>query len=140
MAENKLQPLDVPVEEVLAALPDRKRHDAETLIDLMAEVSGEPVEVWTHGIIGFGRFRYRYASGHGGVTGKIGFAPRKANLVVYFNDGLEGRDEQLARLGKHRAGKGCLYITKLADVDLDVLREMVAESWAEVHDIDEYIR
>lgn len=81
-------------------------------------------------IIGFGRYRYTYDSGHSGEMCKIGFSPRKAQLVLYGMAGFEGREALLARLGKHKTGKGCLYINKLADVDLGVLREIAQQGWA----------
>ena len=81
-------------------------------------------------MVGFGRFRYRYESGHEGETFFVGFSPRKTNLALYLT--LKGPDytEQLARLGKHRTGASCLYINKLADVDLQLLETLVAQSWA----------
>lgn len=126
-SENKLKLTDMPIAEFLEGVPNaRRRADAETLIELLEEVTSEKAEVWTYGIVGFGQHHYRHASGREGDTGTIGFAPRKANLVLYGFSTAPGAEELLARLGKHRAGASCIYINKLADVDLDVLRQLAA--------------
>jgi hypothetical protein len=131
MAENKLQPTDEPIETFIAGVPDEtRRADARALVEMMERLSGYPAVVWGYGIVGFGEYRYRYDSGHGGRAGRIGFSPRAKELVVYLNDGYAKRGEQLARLGKHRIGKSCLYIKKLADVDRAVLEEMITDSLA----------
>jgi hypothetical protein len=93
----------------------------------MARLSGEPARMWGPSIIGFGRYRYRYDSGREGEMCRIGFSPRKAELVFYLG-GLE--DADLAALGPHRRGKGCLYIKRLAGVDMDVLEALIAQSLA----------
>ena len=95
----------------------------------MRRVTGEPAKMWGPSIIGFGQYHYRYDSGHEGDMCLIGFSPRKANLVLYVLPGFEGQADMLARLGKHKHGKGCLYINKLADVDLAVLEELAAASF-----------
>lgn len=122
---NKLQPTDMPIGEFLASVENaRRRADAEALVELLREVTGDEATVWTYGIVGFGQHHYRHASGREGDTGTIGFAPRKANLVLYgFNSAPESA-ELLARLGKHRLGAACVYVNKLADVDMQVLREL----------------
>jgi hypothetical protein len=135
MAENKLQPTDQPVDAFIASVPDEtRRADARTLVEMMERLSGYPAVVWGYGIVGFGEYRYRYDSGREGRAGRIGFAPRAKELVVYMNDGYAKRGEQLARLGKHRIGKSCLYIKKLADVDRAVLEEMMRDSLAYMRD------
>ncbi len=121
----KLVPTDQPVEAFLAGIENpRRRADAEELVRLLREVTGEEPVVWTYGIVGFGDLHYRYASGREGDTMRIGFAPRKANIVLYGFSGAPGSEELLARLGKHRRGAGCVYLNKLADVDGAVLREL----------------
>jgi Domain of unknown function (DU1801) len=131
--EAKTQPTKASVQDFMAAVePPVRQADGETLLALMQAVTGQPPKLWGPSIIGFGEYTYRYDSGHSGVMCRIGFSPRKANLVVYLLDGYAGREEQLARLGKHKIGKSCLYITKLADVDQGVLREMIVSSWAEM--------
>ena len=94
----------------------------------MSEITGEPAEMWGGSIIGFGSYHYVYESGREGDWFLTGFAPRKQSLTLYIMPGFEHYDDLLARLGKHKIGRSCLYINKLADVDMDVLRELVAES------------
>jgi Domain of unknown function (DU1801) len=124
------RPTDADVEEFLDAVPDeQQRADARTLCALMSEITGEPPVLWGPSIVGFGSYRYRYESGHEGTSSLAGFAPRKGNLVVYLVGGFEDRHRKLlAKLGAHKAGKGCLYVKRLADVDLDVLRELIERS------------
>lgn len=124
-AELKLVPTGTPVEEFVAGVENpRRRGDAEELVRLLREVTGEEPVVWTYGIVGFGDHHYRHASGREGDVGRIGFAPRKANLVLYGFNSAPGSQELLGRLGKHKQGASCLYVNKLADVDMDVLREL----------------
>ena len=130
MAENKTKPTAASVDAFLDAIPDpRRRADAGTLRALMERVSGEPAAMWGPSIVGFGRHHYKYESGREGDMCRIGFSPRARELVLY--GGFLRIPERLARLGKYRAGKGCLYIKRLADVDLDELEAMAAEAWAE---------
>jgi hypothetical protein len=96
----------------------------------MEEISGEPAVMWGPSIIGFGSYHYRYETGHEGDTPAIGFSPRKANLVLYVLGGYDGQEDLLARLGKHKTGKSCLYLNRLSDVDESALREMLQRSFA----------
>lgn len=129
MAEQKTKPHTGNVGEFLAQVEDaRKRADSHVLIDLMSAVSGEPPVLWGT-MIGFGQYHYRYPTGHEGDAFLIGFAPRKAEFSIYlmgtyFPEENEKREALLARLGKHRMGKACLYVKRLSDIDLDVLREL----------------
>jgi hypothetical protein len=127
-------PTDKDPEAFIAALPDeRRREDARTLCELLTDWTGEPPVMWGSSIVGFGRYHYRYESGHEGTAALVGFSPRKANLVLYLVGGLEDRyPKLLARLGPHKAGKGCLYLKRLANVDRGVLRELV-ERTVRVH-------
>ena len=86
--------------------------------------------MWGNSIVGFGSVHYKYASGHEGDTCLVGFSPRKQNLALYTMTGFAGAEKLLARLGKHKTGKGCLYINRLTDVDLGVLEELI-RSWVE---------
>lgn len=130
------EPVTVPtassVEAYLAAIDDdQQRGDSETLVRLMQEVTGEPPVMWGPGIVGFGSMHYKYASGREGDTMAVGFAARKQSLVLY---GVVYYDQNLDRieaLGKHKLGKGCLYVKRLSDIDLDVLRTMVATAYAQ---------
>lgn len=131
MAENKTQPTAVSVADFVAAVEDPKRRaDAETLVALMTEETGEPAIMWGTSIIGFGRYHYRYDSGREGDASLAGFSPRKANTVLYLSAEEPRRTELLARLGKHKTGAGCVYLNRLSDVDQIVLREMVRVSVA----------
>lgn len=135
MAENKTKPTGADVAAFLEAVPDReRREDAKALCALMERLSGEPPVLWGPGLVGFGQYRYRYDSGREGEAGRIGFSPRARELVLYFNDGFEERGERLARLGRHRTGKCCLYVRRLAEIDMAVLEEMVADSLARMRE------
>jgi hypothetical protein len=133
MARQKNQPTEADVDTFLNQVADeQQRADAFHLLALMKEITGKPPRMWGPSMVGFGEFHYVYASGHEGDTFLIGFAPRKSALVLYFLPGLEERfAAQLAKLGKVKTGKGCLHIKKLADVDLDVLREMIRANVAQ---------
>ena len=129
MAEPKTKPHAASVEAFLAAVDDpQRRADAHAVLALMRGVTGEEPRMWGPSIVGFGKYHYRYASGHEGDSCLTGFSPRKAALTIYLMPGFEQREETLTRLGKFKAGKGCLYVKRLADIDLEVLRELVAAS------------
>lgn len=131
MAQLKTQPTGASVEAYLNAVEDeKKRADSFALLQLMQEVTGEPATMWGDSIVGFGSYHYCYESGREGDWFLTGFAPRKRNLTLYIMAGFDQYDGLLARLGKHKTGKACLYINKLEDVDLDVLRELVRQSAA----------
>jgi len=123
-----------PVEEFLARVPDeQRREDAGRLCAMMAAVTGEPPAMWGTSIIGFGTCHYRYPSGHEGDLPLASFSPRSQHLAIYLVGGFETRHHSvLARLGPHKAGKGCLYIKRLDQVDQDALRELIDRS-ARVH-------
>ena len=125
MAENKTRPTKISVAGFIAALPDEaKRADARTLVKMMQVASGESPAMWGPSIIGFGSVHYVYESGREGDMPLIAFSPRKPALVIY---GVARTSEALLdKLGKHTTGKGCLYIKKLADVDVKVLEKMIA--------------
>jgi len=126
MAETRTKPTQVQVADFIRAAPDAvRREDAKTLVALMSRITGEEPVMWGPSIIGFGSYHYRYESGHEGDACRLGFSPRKAELVLYVLNGRPGQEAQLARLGKHRTGKACLYIRKLADVDMAVLEEII---------------
>ena len=125
MSDNKTRPTAVrPADYVAAVENDTRRRDAEVVMTLMREVTGEPPVMWGPSMIGFGDHHYQHSSGREGDTFVIGFAPRKANLVLYGLSTAPGSQELLAKLGKHKTSKACLYVNKLADVDLDVLRQL----------------
>lgn len=124
-AENKTQATVARVEDFVTGIADEnQRADARSLIALMTRLSGEPATMWGPSIIGFGRYRYRYDSGREGEMCRIGFSPRKGQTVLYLIDGFEGHAELMAKLGKHKTGKSCLYVKRLSDIDLVVLEDM----------------
>ncbi|MGM0386152.1 MAG: DUF1801 domain-containing protein [Actinomycetota bacterium] len=133
MNENKTVPTGASVEEFLDGVePEVRRNDARVLLEMFTRLSGRTPEMWGPSIVGFGRRHLRYASGRELDWFDVGFSPRKANLSVHITDGFEGYEDLLARLGKHRTAVSCLYITRLAAVDLSVLEELVAQSIAHV--------
>ena len=124
-SEPKTKPTDASVDDFIATVDNAtRRADAQVVKTLMSEVTGQQPVMWGSSIVGYGS--YRAASGDWPL---IGFSPRKANLVLYLMPGFEQHSEQLARLGKHKTGASCLYLTKLADVDQTVLREMIQQSF-----------
>ena len=129
MAELKTRPGDASVESFVASIADEsRRQDSRALLELMSEVTGESPRMWGENIVGFGSYHYRYESGREGDWFLAGFSPRKQNLTVYLMSGFDGYGQLLARLGKHKTGKACLYLKRLDDVDRDVLRELVRRS------------
>lgn len=133
--ENKTVPTGASVDAFLDAVehPGR-RADAHELCKLMQRVTGVPPQMWGPAIVGFGSAHYRYDSGREGDMLRVGFSPRKANLALYLIQKGDRVEELLTTLGRHKRGGSCLYINKLADVDLSVLEAMVAESWARAAD------
>jgi hypothetical protein len=131
MAENKTKPTATSVAAFLDACTDEtRRTDAKALTRLMQKVTGDEPAMWGPAIVGFGSHHYTYESGREGDMPIVGFSPRKAANVLYGAIGFGGAETLLAKLGKHTTGKGCLYIKKLADVDLKVLETLVAEAVA----------
>lgn len=130
-AQNTMQPTNVDPTEFIAGVENAtRRADAYRLLDIMQDVTGDEAVMWGPSIIGFGSYHYVYDSGREGDAPAAGFSPRKANLVVYLLGGLEERyPEQLAELGPYKAGKSCLYLKKLDDVNEEVLRYLIKDSY-----------
>ncbi|WP_299278375.1 DUF1801 domain-containing protein [uncultured Georgenia sp.] len=130
-AANKMRPTDTDPQEFIARVENAtRRKDAERMIEIMREISGEEPVMWGASIIGFGSYHYRYESGREGDAPILAFSPRKANLVVYLVADYEQRyPEQLAKLGPYKSGKTCLYLTRLDRVDEDVLRYLIKDSY-----------
>jgi hypothetical protein len=129
MAELKTKPNDGSVEDFLDAIPDaEKRRDSRALVKLMREVAKAEPKLWGPSIVGFGSYHYKYASGREGDWFLTGFSPRKRDLTLYIMAGFGRSDELLERLGKHKTGKSCLYVKRLADLDPAVLRELIRRS------------
>jgi hypothetical protein len=129
MAELKTQKTDASVIEFLERVPNkRRRRDSFAVLKLMRDVTGEGPAMWGTSIVGFGSYRYKYASGREGEWPLVGFSPRKQALTLYIMSGFDNYDDLLADLGKYRTGKACLYINKLEDVDQAILRDLVEQS------------
>lgn len=132
MAELKTRPNRADVGKFLDSIEDeRKRRDSLTLLGIMEEISGVRPTMWGDGIVGFGTYRYRYASGREGEWFVTGFSPRKQALTVYLMCDIAAEQQLLNRLGKYRIGKSCLYVKKLEDIDEAVLRQLIERRWAE---------
>ena len=133
MTQRKTMENNAAVNAFLDAVENpRRRSDARQLLALMQEVTGEPPRMWGPSIVGFGKYHYRYASGREGDWPRVGFSPRKANLVIYIMPGFSDYGELLGKLGKFRTGKSCLYVNKLDDVNLELLEQLVRESIKEM--------
>jgi hypothetical protein len=131
MAEIKTKPTPASANAFLASVEDpQRREDAKALTELMARVTGAPAVMWGPAIIGFGERRYDLAGGKQGQMMRVGFSPRTANLALYVSRQFDGAEAVIARLGKTKSGKGCLYVGKLSEVDVGVLEEFVAKAWA----------
>lgn len=138
MSTQKTLPTGEPVAELLDGIADeRKRADAWRLVEIMEAATGEAAALWGGNIVGFGSYHYRYASGHEGDAPLVGFSPRARAFSIYLSCDAETQAERLDRLGKHKMGKGCLYVTRLSDVDEAVLRELIDASVAEARSRDE---
>ena len=130
MAANKTQATEASVDEHIAAIEDEvRRKDCETLVKLMSKVTKEPAVMWGSSIVGFGSYHYVYDSGREDNAPRAAFANRKGDISVYLMGGDEERAELLARLGRHKMAKSCLYIRKLADIDIKILEKLVASSY-----------
>jgi hypothetical protein len=129
MGEPKTRASDASVADFLAQLPDGRRADCEAVAAMMQAATGEPATMWGASIVGFGRYA-AVSAGKANAWPLIGFSPRRNELVLYLVAGFDGADALLDRLGRHRTGKACLYVKKLADVDATVLRRLIDASVA----------
>lgn len=131
-AKNKTLQTKASATAFIAAVEsETRRKDAKAIDKLMRDISGEKPVMWGPSIVGYGCVRYKYDSGREGDMPKLAFSPRKANLVLYGLLGGKKSGALLKKLGKHKTGKGCLYLNSLADVDEDVLGELIAARWNE---------
>jgi hypothetical protein len=129
MAEFKTKPTDDNVSDLLNSITaEKKRKDAFTLLEVFKEVTGELPVMWGTSIIGFGTYHYKYASGREGDWMITGFSPRKQNLTLYLMCDLKQMNTHLDQIGKYKMGKSCLYINKLEDIDMDVLKNLIRDS------------
>lgn len=135
MAELKTKPTTDSVTDFLGRVANEKRRDdCQVVLKLMSEVTQAEPEMWGSSIVGFGRYRYKYQSGREAEWMMTGFSPRKSDLTLYIMPGFERFPDLMERLGKYKTGKSCLYIKKLDDVDLNVLRALVEQSVARMAD------
>ncbi len=129
MAKTKTHETTVKVSDFLDLIADeKKRADAYQLLEIMQSQTGMEPRMWGPSIIGFGIYYYKYPSGHSGDAPLVAFSPRKEAIVLYTGLDPDKREDVLQRLGKHKSGKGCIYIKKLSDVNPDVVREMIDQS------------
>lgn len=129
MYEQKTKPTDQSVIQFIENVDSpKKREDAYKLLDIFSESTGYEAKMWGPSIIGFGSYHYKYESGHEGDAPLVGFSPRKAKISLYFAPGETKREELLKRFGKHTSGKGCVYVNKVADIDIEVLKQLIIES------------
>ena len=129
MTELKTKPTNKSVENFLKKVEHpTKREDSFKILEIMKEITQEKPVMWGDSIVGFGSYRYKYASGREGDWPLVGFSPRKQNLALYIMSGFDKYDEILKKLGKFKTGKSCLYINKLKDVDMQSLKELIIES------------
>lgn len=130
LAVIKTKPTTANIEEFISKIEnEQKRKDSFVLYEMMKKISSEKPVLWSNSIIGFGIKRYKSpATGREVDWMEIGFAPRKTNLSIYLTSGVKKHAESLKKLGKHKTGSGCLYINKLEDIDLNILKKMIAAS------------
>ena len=128
--ELKTQKNDGDVDKFLDSVDsEQRKKDAKAVTKMMEEITGEKPVMWGASIIGFGTYHYKYASGREADWMRIGLSPRKQNLTLYILSGFSDKEGLLKKLGKHETGKGCLYINKLEDIDINILRKMIKESY-----------
>ena len=132
-AELKTKPTRKSVRKFIGSVENvRRQTDAMVLLDLFEEITGKSAVLWGESIVGFGQYKYHYPSGQKGIWPVTGFSPRKQNLSIYIMPGFSQYRPLLDKLGKHKHSVSCLYINKLADVDMNVLRELIVASIAEM--------
>ena len=136
MAELKTKVEDTDPVAWLNTLEAKRRDEGMILLDLMAEVTGEEPRMWGPSMIGYGSYHYRYPTGHEGDAFRVGFSPRKTKLSFYLLTGTPEEEHLLEGLGKYTTGKSCLYVNKLADIDLDVLRKLVKHAYDHADHLD----
>ena len=125
-ASLKTQPNDLSVEGFIDSVEnEQKRDDSRLLLKMMQEITGEKPVMWGNSIVGFGLYRYKYESGREGDWMVAGFSPRKQNMTIYMMGGFDNQEKFLARIGKAKTSVSCLYVKKLDDIDLDVLKDMI---------------
>lgn len=133
--EAKMKETDQSVIEFIETVDSpKKREDAYKLLEIFSEATGYEAKMWGPSIIGFGSYHYKYASGHEGDAPLVGFSPRKAKISLYVTTGDSERDAIVEKIGKHTSGKACVYINKVADIDVEVLKELINRSITFLHE------
>jgi len=136
MAKNKTTETLKSVTDFVNAMADEiKRKDSFRIIELMKSQTGFEPKMWGPSIIGFGNYHYKYASGREGDMPLVGFSPRKPAIVFYLSGNFEKRDELLKNFGKHKTNKGCIYVKKLDDINIEILKKMIAASVKHVQSV-----
>lgn len=131
--ELKTKLNDADVEAFLEKIPDsQKRQDCKDICKLMQQVTEQPPKMWGSSIVGFGSYHYKYSSEQEADWLAIGFSPRAQNITLYIMNGFDAYDDLLQKLGKHSTGKSCLYVKRLADIDMAVLQDLVRQSYSYV--------
>ncbi|WP_029278811.1 DUF1801 domain-containing protein [Pedobacter borealis] len=129
MAQNKTTENDLSVPGFLNTIPDEnKRADCFNLSDIISQVTGFKAKMWGNAIVGFGSYHYKYESGREGDAPLVGFSPRKDAIALYLSSQFKYREELLAKFGKHKTAKACIYLKKMSDIDVAVLKEMITNS------------
>ncbi|KAA3663608.1 MAG: DUF1801 domain-containing protein [Chloroflexi bacterium] len=130
MSQNKTRPTNQNVIDFLESVDHKtRRQDGLALLEMMKEITGEDAVMWGSSIVGFGTHHYKYESGREGDMPLIGYSPRKQSMTLYIMPGFDEYEDALAKLGKHKIGKSCLYVNKLADVDEGVLRRLIKRAY-----------
>ncbi|TLU62022.1 DUF1801 domain-containing protein [Thalassotalea litorea] len=133
MSDNKTQPTNLDPDTLIAAIEHPvKRQDSEQLLQIFSDITKQKPKLWGTSIIGFGQYHYRYDSGREGDFLRAGFSPRKQNIALYIILGFSQYQSLMAQLGKHKVGKSCLYINKLADINLDILKQLIKLSYQDM--------
>ena len=133
MAEPKTKETKASVDKFLKGVENvQRREDALTLLKMMKSITRQEPKMWGKDLVGFGSYHYKYASGQEGDWLMTGFSPRKSSLSVYVIPGFEKYSALMKKLGKHKTGKSCLYISKLEDVDTSVLKELIKTGWQDM--------
>ncbi len=133
MAELKTKQNNKSVDDFLSGIEkEQKRKDSFVILEIIKEIYKEEPKMWGNNIIGFGGHHYKYKTGREGDWFKIGFSPRKQNIVIYFMDYLDEKDVIFQKIGKYKIGKACFYINKLADINIEVLKELIQQSYDDV--------
>jgi hypothetical protein len=132
MVQNKTKATEASVESYISAIKDEaRRKDCEALAKLMTKATKQQPKMWGTSIVGFGSYHYKYESGREGDSCLTGFSSRKSDISIYLVANVIGQEELLSKLGKHKIGKGCLYVRKLSDVNLKVLEQLIVATVAE---------